>query len=171
MHQWWYMFVCTTSSVPVCEIQHENAKWWRAVIDVWCPTVILSPWALCKSLNYTLLKARGQCPLRFSWLLYLWIWPNMNIIIIFRGIGRIQLIWPWALKHAVYWLCHHRCGASKTSSQYSSSSLETTPHRDSSVWLSIISSDIWFGFSRQAFFLMVSKACSFCMAMQCILSM
>ena len=49
--------------------------------------------------------------------------------------------------------------------------LLTTSHRNSSVSPSIISSGIWFGFSRLAFLLTYSKACPFCMAVQCVLSM
>jgi len=165
-----YLLVFTTSSVTICEIKHENTKWRRAVIDVLCPTVILSSCALCKC---ELHSAEGKRAMSTAIL----------VAVVSVDVAQseyhhhLQRYWlnladcPWALKHAVYWLCHHRCGASKTSSWYSSSSLETASHRDSSVQLSIISSDIWFGFSRQAYFLTVSKACSFCMAMQCILGM
>lgn len=57
---------------------------------------------------------------------------------------------PWALQHAVYLLCDHRCGCSKTNAQYSSSTIAAISHRDSSLLLSIVSSDIWIWFSRWA---------------------
>jgi hypothetical protein len=50
-------------------------------------------------------------------------------------------------------------------------SVATMSHWDSSLSLSIITSDIWFGFSRRALLLMGSKACPFYVAVLCVLRM
>lgn len=81
------------------EIQHENAEWYRAIIDLCCFTIHISSLALCKCVYYTLLKVRGQCLLRFWWHLCLWMWPTMNVVIIFRGTGWMQA--EWSLSTAV----------------------------------------------------------------------
>lgn len=128
-------------------MQHENAKWDRALTDTWRFTIFVSSWAPRTPVNvyYTLLKARGQCTLQFWWPFCLWIWPILNIFIFFRGMAESRLSVAWALEHAVYSLCDHRCGSNETSSQYSSSSIAATSHWDSLLLLSIFSCDIWFG--------------------------
>jgi hypothetical protein len=82
----------------LCEIQHKNAEWCRAIIDMCCFTVLIFSWAPCKCVYYTLLKVRGQCALWFWWLLCLWMWPAMNIII-FRGTSWMQA--EWSLSTAI----------------------------------------------------------------------
>jgi hypothetical protein len=57
------------------EIQHGNAEWCRAIIDICFFTVIISSWAPSKCMYYTFLNVRGQCPLWFWWHLCLWTWP------------------------------------------------------------------------------------------------
>jgi hypothetical protein len=61
-----------------------------------------------------------------------------------------------ALEGAVYLPCDCGCGASKTSSQHSSSCVPTVSHCDSSLSQSIIDSDSWSEFSRQALLLLAS---------------
>ena len=84
------------------------------------------------------------------------------------ALAESRLSWVWALEHAVYLLCNHRCGSSKTSSQHCSSSVATTSHWDSLLSLFIISSGISFGFSRQAVTLIGSEVCPFCRAVQSV---
>ena len=95
----------------LCEIWHGNTKWPRSIIDVCCFTVILSSWAPCKCVYWTLLMVRGQCPLWFWWLFCLWIWPTLNIIIIIIFRGPSWILAEWNLYTgtccilALWWWC------------------------------------------------------------------
>jgi hypothetical protein len=45
------------------KIHQENAKWTGAVVYIRCFTVSFSPWAPCKGVYYTSVRAWGLCPL------------------------------------------------------------------------------------------------------------
>lgn len=132
------------------EIQHENAKLSRPIVDVWCLTVILSSVSCCKCVYDTFFfKARGQCPLKFWCLFCLGISVSSSYSAV---LAESRLSWVWALEHAKYSLCDCGCCSNKTSLQLCLSSVATTSHWDTSLSLFIMSSDTSFG-DQQASFL------------------
>jgi hypothetical protein len=82
------------------------------------------------------------------WFGPLWASSSSSEIITASGLSG-----AWAVKHIVHTLCDRRFGCSKTSSQHSLSSTAAILPWDSSLSLSIIGSDIRFGFSGWNFLL------------------
>ena len=153
----------------LCEVR-VNTKWHRESHH-WCvvPHRHFSSWAPVSVCATRYWRQEGSVHCVFGGCCVcgsgpLWTSPSSSELL-----AESRLSGALALDHALYSLSGHRCGSSQTSSKYASSSVAATLHKGLLLSLSIISFDIWFGFSRGAILCTGSKTCSFCMAVQCVL--
>lgn len=130
----------------LCEIQHENAKLSRPIIDVWCLSVILSSASCSKCVcDIFFLRWEGSVHCNFG-ACFVWGSGPLSVSSSYSTVlAESRLSWVWALGHAIYSLCDCGCCSNKTSSQHCLSSVTTTSHWDSSLSLFIMSCDTSFG--------------------------